>query len=172
MKLYINKKLPKYKEKVFSWLIRLYKNSSSFPQTFKDINFQKEQCRKGRSRSFDDLYSLVTTYYPDTTKVELAKYVKLLILHIYNNLCLMYCPDAKAWVIYTNPLSRNNNNNYKLNKLVYNYNGYLYKKYKDGCSKETSLYDILLLMGYDEELLNEEFKAPLGYITLEHIELY
>lgn len=70
--------------------------------TYKDKECTELQCAAGRSRSFDDMYELITTYYPETTRKDLVH--ELLTFRItrpngYFYFANSYCYEIKRPVI-------------------------------------------------------------------------
>lgn len=71
MKIYVEFKAPatleEFLEKFFSYSPAGHPNPYRANATFLDEECTKMQCLPGKSRSIQDMYDLVTTYYPDTT---------------------------------------------------------------------------------------------------------
>lgn len=151
MKLYVNvEKHPR--EKIVSFLKRCYDEGQysynyTFCETYYDVYCTKLQCYKKR-RSFDELLTVVKTYYPHASKKHIASQIKKLTkpLSICNKMHLrfLFCPDVQKWVMYE---SSNNASEYYI--YLSNYNNSK-SKFEEKGNGERSLKDILTLMGYDE----------------------
>lgn len=74
MKIYVNFKKP---ETIREFLIKFFPLDNTYGtfravKTYFDVECTKLQCFSGKNRSFDDLYDIILTYYPETTIKELA----------------------------------------------------------------------------------------------------
>jgi hypothetical protein len=111
-----------------------------FCRTFKDKENNILQNLHGR-RSFEIIYEVVKTYYPNCKINHFAKQMKKLFVNgfIFNNkkyyLTLMFCPNVQKWVIFASIqkhkganidyLWNYKNSNLKINqskKGIYSYN--------------------------------------------------
>lgn len=111
-------------------------------ETYFDEALQAQQCHRAH-RSFEDLYSLITTYYEDTTKEDLAKI--LFELNKEGRLKSGFCGHIYKWVF----------RGVMIDDYVASFNEISYKYYKDEKGKgEYTLLDIYRLAG--EEFTEEQ----------------
>lgn len=147
MKLYV--KIKKIKgEKITTFLKKcynIYPNSYDiiFTETYFDITCLNKQCKKG-NRSFEDLYSVIKTYYPNCTTKHFAKQIEKLIKT--SKMRLLFCPDIHKWVFMNISTSSTESNQFK---YLYDYFSSRLKLDEKG-KGEYSYFDILSLMGYSE----------------------
>lgn len=100
MKIYVKFKKPDtLKEFLYKFFDTLNKNSA---QTFSDVECKVPQCDAGRRRSFDDLYDIVTTYFPEATIEEILKELILLkpALYFYPYVCGTINRPVITWMHY------------------------------------------------------------------------
>ena len=154
MKLYV-KIIKKDNERILRFLQRCYASAHTgwdykFCETYYDEDCLKEQCDK-RRRSFDDLMSIVKTYYPHVSKKHIAKQIEKLTraraICGKVRLNFLYCPDADRWIMYEN--SGGDPQYYRY--LYMNSYGKSFQRFNDVGKGERSLKDILELMGYTKE---------------------
>jgi hypothetical protein len=158
MKLYVNVEKEKG-EHIIHFLKKCYAEGydgwqHKFIPTFYDIECTIEQCGRKR-RSFDDLMDIVKTYYPKATKKHIAKQIEKLTryrnLNCKVRLCLLFCPEAKKWIMYETSESTNILNYTGTGfRYLNNYNNSK-SKMNDKGDGERSYYDILSLMGYTKD---------------------
>lgn len=146
MKLYVD--VEKIKgERITTFLKKCYNLYPSsynivFTKTYFDELFQNQQCKKG-NRSFEDLYAVIKTYYPNCTKKHFAKQIEKLIKN--SKIRLLFCPDIKKWVFVSVSFGHDDKNF----KYLYDYNSSRLKLEKKG-KGEYTYFDIMSLMGYSK----------------------
>lgn len=100
------KKLPKNIKDIEELLTRGFTSKSyeskTFLTTYHDQDCTQKQCHNAR-RSFDDLFTICKTYFPKTTKKELAKTLFTLSKKI--NLVASYCYTINKLVFYCKDIS-------------------------------------------------------------------
>ena len=146
MKLYVEEK--RENKRITTFLKKLYNiqpNSYNivFTKTYFDESCQTQQCKKG-NRSFEDLYAVIKTYYPNCTKKHFAKQLEKLLKE--SKIRLLFCPDIQKWVLMNIGTWSTEDNQYK---YLYDYNSSRLKLGKKGKGKYT-YFDILSLMGYSK----------------------
>lgn len=79
-------------------------HSYQFVETYFDEECLNVQCRTAR-RSFEDLWEIAKTYFPETTEVILAKTLQ----NLFNKsfLLLSYCSDIRKAVFWPYPELKN-----------------------------------------------------------------
>ena len=144
MKLYVEEK--RENERITTFLKKCYNFKTSynivFTRTYFDELCEKQQCKKG-NRSFEDLYAVIKTYYPNCTKKHFAKQLEKLLKE--SKLRLLFCPDIQKWVF----MSVSFGGDSKEFKYLYDYNSSRLKLGKKG-KGEYTYFDILSLMGYSK----------------------
>lgn len=146
MKLYVNIKIRK-NQKLSTFLKKCYNIQNGyyigFIPTYHDPVFKHKQCGQA-NRSFEDIYSVVTTYYPECTKQllarELEKIMKL------NFIKLLFCTEVKKWVFMKTSKFTTNS----CFKYLFDYKDSKLKLKKKG-KGEYTYFNIMKLMGYSEE---------------------
>jgi hypothetical protein len=146
MKLYVETEKIKG-ERITTFLKKcynLYPNSYNivFTRTYFDKLFQNKQCKKG-NRSFEDIYAVIKTYYPNCTKKHFANQLEKIIKN--SNIKFLFCPDIQKWVLM-NTYQGSSISNYK---YLYDYNSSRLKLNKKG-QGEYTYFDIMSLMGYSK----------------------
>lgn len=147
MKLYVE--IEKIKgERITTFLKKCYNikpNSYDiiFTKTYFDESCQTQQCKNG-NRSFEDLYAVIKTYYPNCTKKHFAKQLEKLLKE--SKIRLLFCPDIQKWVFMNISLFSTEDNQYK---YLYDYKSSRLKLNKKGEGKYT-YFDIMSLMGYSK----------------------
>lgn len=145
MKLYVEEK--RENERITTFLKKCYNFKTSynivFTRTYFDELCEKQQCKKG-NRSFEDLYAVIKTYYPNCTKKHFAKQIEKLLKK--SKIRLLFCPDIQKWVF----MSVNFGGDSKEFKYLYDYNSSRLKLNKKG-KGEYTYFDILSLMGYSKK---------------------
>lgn len=145
MKLYVEIEKIK-RERITTFLKKCYNFENSynivFTKTYFDKLTQNQQCKKG-NRSFEDLYAVIKTYYPNCTKKHFAKQLERLLKK--SKIRLLFCPDIQKWV-FINVLYGTDDKNFK---YLYNYNSSHLKLNIKG-KGEYTYFDILSLMGYSK----------------------
>lgn len=147
MKLYVDVERKKG-ERVTTFLKKCYQMNKvdfKFKKTYFDINLTKTQCFQA-NRSFEDLHTVIKTYYPNCSEEHLAKQIEKL-LRYNKKLKLLYCTDINKWVFMNIIYMSNSSNKYK---YLYNYNNSESKLNNKGKGKY-SYYDLMGLMGFSEE---------------------
>lgn len=147
MKLYVNIKIRK-NQKLSTFLKKCYNLQNNnyfiyFTPTYYDSVFKDKQCGQA-NRSFEDIYSVVTTYYPECTKQVLAKELEKIIK--LNFIKLLFCTDIKKWV-FMKTLKGTIDIYFK---YLFDYKESRLKLKKRG-NGEYTYFDIMKLMGYSEE---------------------
>lgn len=98
MKIYLKlKKKPTSLQDLFE---KGYSDYGMFVPTYSNPEYTKVQCERAR-RSFLDLYRIAKTYFPRTTKKEVA-YV---LLNEISNLCCFYCSTIKKLIFVRDVIS-------------------------------------------------------------------
>jgi hypothetical protein len=146
MKLYVEKEKIKG-ERITTFLKRCYDiNTTSyfynFTKTYFDENYQNQQCRRG-NRSFEDLYSVIKTYYPNCSKKHFAKQLEKVVKT--TKLRFLFCPDIHKWVLMYIGKDQWD----KKYKYLFNYHSSNAKLDKKG-KGEYTYYNIMSLMGYSK----------------------
>jgi hypothetical protein len=76
--------------------------------SYTDSDFLELQCEEGKYRSFDEVFEIITTYYPETTVVELMNELinlkpKCIKTGVSKNLYTMFCGDiSRSVMLYNN----------------------------------------------------------------------
>jgi hypothetical protein len=79
--------------------------------SYTDSGFLELQCEEGRYRSFDDVFEIITTYYPGTTVVELMNELidlkpRCIETGVLKDLYTMFCGNiSKSVMLYHNHTS-------------------------------------------------------------------
>lgn len=145
MKLYVEEK--RENERITTFLKKCYNikpNSYNivFTRTYFDELCETQQCKKG-NRSFEDLYAVIKTYYPNCTKKHFAKQIEKLLKK--SRIRLLFCPNIQKWVFMSISFGTDS----KEFKYLYDYNSSRLKLNKKG-KGEYTYFDILSLMGYSK----------------------
>ncbi len=103
-------------ETVRDLLKKMFSNNGSFGcmtaiESYSNRKLTNIQCAKNRYRSFDDVFRIVNTYFPDTSSEEIIKtLLTLKVNNINNNSCnlmLSYCSDIRKPVMYYSDITMN-----------------------------------------------------------------
>jgi hypothetical protein len=107
--------------------------------SYTDSDFLKLQCKEGKYRSFDEVFEIITTYYPETTVIELMNELidlkpRCIETGVLKDLYTMFCSDtSKSVMLYHNYTS----NNVSVQKGNSKYSWYtLFKMVKEESSKK------------------------------------
>jgi hypothetical protein len=76
-------------------LLRISIGDYYFRETFSDPELSVRQCHKAR-RSFEDLYAMCLTYFPETTELDLGAAMREFI--DTGVLTCLYCTHINRWV--------------------------------------------------------------------------
>lgn len=103
MKLYLKNVKRKRKDTVYSFLYTLFFNEWS-RYTITDTYYDKEcknlECSRYKARSFEALFSIVSTYFPNVTEKKLAKTLEKFLLEDPQGCCFLFCKTAKKWIFH------------------------------------------------------------------------
>ena len=147
MKLYVKDIVREPKDTLYTFLYKVLSfdgkgfGKAIVNNTYYDPELTKQQCTRGRYRSFDEIVLISKTYFRVSDKA-VAKVLKIF-LDDYKFASLVLCDSAHKWVFY-----------YGLNstyiKYCANYNK-SYEKTDDPGAGIHSFDDIITLMGLTKE---------------------
>ena len=149
MKLYVKDVTRKPKDTLYTFLYKvLHFDGNGFGKaivnsTYFDPELTKQQCIRGRFRSFDEIVLISKTYFRVSDKA-VAKILKKF-LDDYYNVNFVLCDSAHKWVFYYG-LHKSNNIKY-----CANYNKSYEKTNETGKNGKYSFDDIIKLMGLTKE---------------------
>ena len=148
MKLYVKDVIREPKDTLYTFLYKVLNfDSNGFGKaivndTYYDPELTKQQCIRGKYRSFDEIVLISKTYFRVSNKA-IAKVIKIF-LDDYKFASLVLCDSAHKWVFYYGL--------HKSNDIKYcaNYNK-SYEKTDDPGVGIHSFDDIIKLMGLTKE---------------------